>query len=377
MNTVDLNKFYNTEYPFDVIFNMIQNNQRIQLDNRIIMITFKRNNQIIKVRDIDKSSKEKLRKEIRIRKPTIIDIGQFYDNFKDIGGSIFLTKNMKEFVFDIDINDFDVDENKDKLLLFKAFNIINNNNDSKFKSLRICDCIGDKKVCKECWYLIGSSALVIKFFMEYLFQIKNFLWIYSGNRGIHCWINNRELNMLNSEARKSFLKSISFPSDESLLELLSEENNMIMDLFKQLNIYFNEYILLNPTIFQKLKPLILEFINSYYPLIYDKLNEIWKNDSNNLDNWNKFEKFSKSITQWKIKNKNIIQPHKFIIFRLLYPRFDENVNLLHHLLKLPFSIHSKTQNLSFPVKYEEIPFILDTKHKFKIEERLKLINNLF
>jgi len=370
MEKIDLKKFYNGEYPFEVMMNMIQNNKDIPFNNRIIMITYKINdNGFIKVRDIDKSNKENLIKVIKNRTPSQIEIGKFYDKFEDFGGSIFMTKNIKEFLFDIDANDFDVDENKDLLLLFKAFNnniIINN----EFKSIRICECIGKKQVCKECWYLIGSSALVIKFFMENLFQIKKFLWVYSGNRGIHCWINDKQLNNLDSEARKSILKMISFSSDQSLFQILSEENVMIMNLYKQLESYFKEYVLSNSIIFTKLKPLILEFIKIYYSLIYNKLNENWKD-------WNYFEKLSKSNSQWKYQNINIIQPHKFIIFRLLYPLFDENVNQLYHLLKLPFSFHSKTQNLSFPVQYEEIPFILDLKQNFKIEERLKLINDLF
>ena len=44
-----------------------------------------------------------------------------------------------------------------------------------------------------------------------------------------------------------------------------------------------------------------------------------------------------------------------IILMFLYPRMDHNVSTMkNHLLKLPFSVHPKTNNISIPISEEKI-----------------------
>lgn len=344
---MNLSLYYNNKlnedkltYPFDIIIKMITLNNNYNIKNRNMMLSLKND---ISVRNFEKSTNETFIKSVKNKLPLSIHMEKLNLNTDKsfIENSPILNQIYKEFVFDIDLDDFD-DLFNTKLCLFNGKL---NKDEIQFKSLRICGCIGQKKACSKCWYLMGSSSIVIKFFMEKFFNINKFLWVYSGNRGIHCWINNKQLNLLNENSRKNIMNLMILNTDKEIFNKMN--NNLFKELFeKELNPYFLTKIL-PTTLFNYLEPLILEFINCYYPLIYNSLNHTWK--LKNLTNeykWNLLIEYSISIKE----SINI-----FLIFRLLYPIFDTNVSIsISHLLKLPYSIHSKTNRLSIPIPFDSI-----------------------
>jgi DNA primase small subunit len=66
-------------------------------------------------------------------------------------------------------------------------------------------CCSDKKICKRCWAFIVLAAKVVDAILRADFGFSQLLWVYSGRRGIHCWVSDRAALELNDDQRKSIV----------------------------------------------------------------------------------------------------------------------------------------------------------------------------
>jgi DNA primase small subunit len=83
----------------------------------------------------------------------------------------------RELVFDIDMTDYD--------------------------SIRRC-CSGGS-ICKRCWAFIAAAVEVLDEAIRDQYGYKHLLWVYSGRRGIHLWISDKEALELTDEQRKAIV----------------------------------------------------------------------------------------------------------------------------------------------------------------------------
>lgn len=87
---------------------------------------------------------------------------------------------MRELVFDVDMTDYD--------------------------SIRTC--CSDKSICRRCWSFITMAARVVDVILREDFGFRHLLWVYSGRRGIHCWVSDKAALSLSDDQRRSIVNYI-------------------------------------------------------------------------------------------------------------------------------------------------------------------------
>jgi DNA primase small subunit len=109
-------------------------------------------------------------------KPHKIDIGAVFSHppkdHTTIVGEKFETRE-RELVFDIDMTDYD--------------------------SIRTC-CTG-ANICLKCWPYMTMAVKTVQRALTEDFGFQSIVWIYSGRRGVHCWVCDPSARALSNEER--------------------------------------------------------------------------------------------------------------------------------------------------------------------------------
>lgn len=121
---------------------------------------------------------EDFKKVLVDKTPHKIDIGAVYNippkNHNASEKKVFVPME-KEMVFDIDMTDYD--------------------------NVRTC-CEG-AKVCKKCWLYMACATHLLNDILKKDFGFKCLLWVFSGRRGIHCWIADEAARSMTNEMRSA------------------------------------------------------------------------------------------------------------------------------------------------------------------------------
>lgn len=176
-----LNKYYKELFPIDIL--------KMIFDNSIEIAYVLNNDVWVKFQNLQSLFMNlKIKKSLNI---TSIHIGGIYDykntNSKNITQNSesnyqwILNKKLKNYLrIDVDLND------------------------SEF--LRKNCCKLEKKVCETCFNIIQCFMKITSYIMNRFFEEITYFFVFSGNKGIHCWI--LELDEKKKKIILSFLKSI-------------------------------------------------------------------------------------------------------------------------------------------------------------------------
>ncbi len=83
----------------------------------------------------------------------------------------------RELVFDIDMTDYDP----------------------------IRTCCSAAAICKRCWGFISAAVQVLDTAIRDQFGYQHLLWVYSGRRGIHLWVSDKEAMELTDDERRAMV----------------------------------------------------------------------------------------------------------------------------------------------------------------------------
>jgi len=213
-------------------------------------------------------------------------------------------------------------------------------------------CCQDRSVCEKCWRLATTAAKIINRTLRESFGFKHLLWVFSGRRGIHCWVADERARKLLPEAREAIINYMDIfnggqcalnevlPQYDSLHPLVDEAyRGIIKPLFEQ------HYLIEQGLITEEDRR---EQLLSFF--VVDKQREEVKAALSDMHDpvkmWKTLENFSKDAAA-KVPQR--------IALTYMYPRFDANVTKgMNHLLKAPFSVHPGTGKISVPINIDEI-----------------------
>ncbi|MFQ6637936.1 hypothetical protein Gotur_014197, partial [Gossypium turneri] len=282
------------------------------------------------------NSVTELENSIKEKCPFKIDIGPVYSvdpakrhAYAQSGDNVF-TPAERELVFDIDISDYD--------------------------DVRYC-CTG-ADVCLECWPLMTIAIKVIDtslrgifgflsalhaFFLRHQltsssnnvddFGFNHILWVYSGRRGVHCWVCDGKARRLTNEQRAAIAdyfhvykgnenshKKISLPG-LVLYPFLARSYTEVLKGFFEAKLLPNQNLLASEERYEK----ILEMIPD--ASVASELRRRWqenKRASMSKDDINivRWEQLKSILQSGKQKMQGLRRCVEEIVFSYTYPRLD-------------------------------------------------------
>ena len=212
------------------------------------------------------------------RVPHKIDIGAVFnmapvDHHKTSDKRAFVPME-KEMVFDIDMDAYD--------------------------DVRTC-CTG-AQVCQKCWSYLNVAAKLLTDMLRDDFDMNNCLWVFSGRRGVHCWICDPEARNMNNEMRTAVTQYFNIGTgneNSGKLTLSSPLHPALKKAYRFLEPYFEQIVVEEQNLLAEANHQS-KFI-SYMPSDKrDELTRKWKSTKAPAEMW---EIWKNLYNDWKAQNR--------------------------------------------------------------------------
>ena len=291
---------------------------------------------------------------IQKRQPHKIDIGAVFSlppkEHNSVKPEAFKTVE-RELVFDIDMTDYD----------------------------DIRKCCSGANICLRCWPYMTMAVKVVDEILREDFGFRHILWIYSGRRGVHCWVCDKEARELTNEARSAIVDYMSVEPEKLKIPFGGDRfHPMILRAYSTLEPYFETFIAdgeLGQGLLES-KASYTEILNSLpVEVIREELYDLWSKNPEltGAEKWKQLlSATSKSAALQSKKNQkkkrkidyNELDTWRMqLVFTHCYPRLDANVSKAqNHLLKSPFCVHPKTGRVCIPID----PALADQFNPFEV-----------
>merc|ERR1719410_1592970 len=308
-------------------------------------------------RDVDE-----FRTQLIARQPIRMEIGAVFThppkNHTTVVGGAYKPLE-RELVFDIDMDDYD--------------------------EVRTC-CTGSK-LCLKCWTFMKAAMRVFQRALRNDFGFKHLLFVYSGRRGMHCWVCDKTARMLSNDHRSAvaeYLTMVAGGVGKSRADIkmngCEELHPSVEEAYKVCKYFFKDDpngVLQGQDILRKGPHLsnILEGMSTSEQSTISKF--VQKHpDATSLDIWAQFEKLvddrAREAKTFKLKAELKLFL-KDIVIQYTYPRLDINVSKqMNHLLKAPFVVHPKTGRVCVPIN----PDAMDSFDPAKVPTIGRLVDEL-
>ncbi|KAE8894176.1 DNA primase small subunit [Phytophthora fragariae] len=299
---------------------------------------------------------EELKTSMSKTLPFKIDIGAVFSVSPADKGKVSaadFTPEQRELVFDIDLTDYD--------------------------DIRTC-CEG-AAICSRCWQFMVAAVEVLNAALREDFGFENLLWVYSGRRGIHCWVADEQARRLENEARSAvvgYLSLVEGNENSARKVKLREPLHPSLDrAYRLLEPMFEDVILSEKGqgIFCSEKHWLKLLAMVPDEDIRANMTRRWGATNCNTSASDKWRELRDAVDKQVLKNANAVRSgsslkrpapnsdanKRFaaaelrtslqeIVLAYLYPRLDANVSKQrNHLLKSPFAVHPKTGRVCVPI----------------------------
>ncbi|KAI9890088.1 MAG: hypothetical protein M1814_004487 [Vezdaea aestivalis] len=274
-----------------------------------------------------------LRKDVVAQNPLRFEIGPVYSTNprekKGLRPGAFRPL-AKEICFDLDITDY-ID-------------------------IRRCCGKTDKNICRKCWRWAVMALKVIDAALRDDFGFKHILWVYSGRRGIHAWVCDKQVRNLDDSRRRAitgYLELVKGGTQSG--KRVNVKRPLHLHLARSLEIlkeHFLGDILTDQDPWQD-----EDKTERLLDLLPDKslkeaLRKKWNSapGRSSRTKWNDIDSVAKTGAIKSLDSKSLLEAKQDIVLEYTYARIDAEVGKkLNHLLKSPFVIHPGTGRVCVPI----------------------------
>ncbi|KAF9047341.1 prim-pol domain-containing protein [Panaeolus papilionaceus] len=274
---------------------------------------------------------DELKKQVLQFNPSRFEIGPVYSarprDKKTVRPAEFYPVQ-RELVFDIDMTDYDP----------------------------IRTCCSEADICKRCWAFISAAVRILDAAIREEFGYSKLVWVYSGRRGIHLWISDKEAMELTDEQRKALVGWLTvIPGGKDSNKKLNIHNSSgklspgLQSALDYLKTIFVDLVLRNQDCFRTEEGYekLLQCIPD--ASVASALRDKWEDEPSRSS-----EKKWSDLSAYK-SQRNVLHAMEDIIIQYTYPRLDAEVSKhRNHLLKAPFCVHPKTGRVCVPLDPESI-----------------------
>ncbi|XP_059620348.1 DNA primase small subunit [Phlebotomus argentipes] len=268
---------------------------------------------------------EHMAKEMTAKVPSKIDIGPVMNvRPNKLGLAQNLRFRQRELIFDIDMTDYD----------------------------EIRTCCSGAAICHKCWKFMSVACDILGAALREDFGFENILWVFSGRRGIHCWISDHNARELTGEVRSAVVQYLNLVGRNETSGRYDIEcdymHPRVQRTLATINAVFEEICLQDQDLFNNadnIQKFILSRIHN--ETIRNELKlKLLGLPNNSKIVWQTFEGYMNAVKGKNPRLKYLVDDLKIF---LTYPRLDINVtNTMNHLLKAPFCVHPKTGKVCVP-----------------------------
>ncbi|XP_070186645.1 DNA primase small subunit-like isoform X2 [Littorina saxatilis] len=280
------------------------------------------------------ADQQDMEKEIQKKCPYKIDIGAVFSHrpkdHKTVRPAAFQAQE-KELVFDIDMTDYD----------------------------DVRNCCSGADICERCWPLMTMAIKIVHRALTEDFGFQHILWVYSGRRGIHCWVCDeaaRKLTQTGRTAVAEYLNVVKGGENQARKVRLDSYfiHPSVQEALRIVEDGFEDYACSQQDFLgeeQKWNK-VLTLIPSED--LRSKIAADMEEKPDSASRWARLKKFVKmSLSTGNIRDGQ--RAVEEIMLQYCYPRLDINVSTgVNHLLKSPFCIHPKTGRVCVPIDPDDV-----------------------
>ncbi|HUT81038.1 MAG TPA: DNA primase catalytic subunit PriS [Candidatus Bathyarchaeia archaeon] len=220
----------------------------------------------------------------------------------------------REFCFDLDLNDYDL--------------------------VRSCGCQGKEQYCPICWSLVQDSAYFLDKTLREDFGYKDIVWVFSGRRGFHGWVRDKDAGILTQEQRNSIINYLTLIKDEKRTQAVEKDLKRVLPLRNRI------LEIIAKSFFQHASE--KELRAEPFRFTGDQIRKLIIN----LESGSQpFEKVYDFILTKK-QNRDTIFTH---IIKYRYPRIDRKVSIdIRRILKIPGSVQDTNGKICCMVDIKKV-----------------------
>eukprot|EP00210_Caulerpa_lentillifera_P003097 g2959.t1 len=294
-----------------------------------------------------------LRRALIKKCPSKIDIGPVYNidpQQRETHARTGFCCEERELVFDIDVSDYD--------------------------DVRTTCNTGS--MCNKDWPFMAAAIIILDVGLREDFGFEHLLWVYSGRRGIHCWVCDKRARVLSDKVRtgianyftvyegqergqaKINVRISSYPAIQRALQVCKEV--WINRILPEQKLFESEKHAEN--IFKRIQnQKLIELAKNAIPMGEEDINQsIWRVLEKEAQKKVRSSQFLIGSTLYQMSKPHGVkiqwelpQALNDVVFAHVYPRLDMEVSKkMNHLLKAPFCVHPKTGRICVPIDPEKL-----------------------